>query len=134
LIGFDIGSKYAKICQVERRGDKYFIKSALLGTLPAATDNPKRDNDALITRLKAILKTAVLTEKAAASSVGDSQIVARNFSFPELSPEELQGDTAVLGRGDAMTLQLETAREQQAVDAIVIRHQEMRATHRVRHP
>lgn len=90
MIGLDIGSKFIKICQAEKRGDKYHVISAIMASNPLATSPDKQDIDISL-RIKAALKGVALRTRSAAVSVGGPQISARNFSFPVLTDEELKG-------------------------------------------
>ncbi|MHB9154479.1 MAG: type IV pilus assembly protein PilM [Endomicrobiales bacterium] len=90
MIGLDIGSKFIKICQVEKKGDKHHILLAMMATNPLATRGEKQDAD-VVNRIRSALKGIELPSRAAATSVGGAQISARNFSFPLLTADELKG-------------------------------------------
>lgn len=90
MIGLDIGSKFIKICQAEKRGDKYHVISAIMASNPLDSGSDRQDVDISL-RIKAALKGVALRTRSAAVSVGGPQISARNFSFPLLTGEELKG-------------------------------------------
>lgn len=87
MIGLDIGSKYIKMCEIEKTDDKYNIIFAALCQNPS---NNEKDDVMLIDKLKSIVKDNSLQSNAAACSVGNAQILMRNFLLPALAHDELK--------------------------------------------
>jgi type IV pilus assembly protein PilM len=91
MIGIDIGTKYIKLCEVQKKDKEYRIFSALMASNPLQGQQDPKQNGELIRRIKMMAGEACLTTRRTATSIGGSQILARNFSLQGLTPDELKG-------------------------------------------
>jgi type IV pilus assembly protein PilM len=107
VIGLDIGSKFIKICELEKTGEQYQIISAAISTNPASFTDKADDDSGLINKIKSILRNTYFATRHTASAVGGSHVIARNFTFPSLSRQELSG-AVMLEAGQAIFSDLDS--------------------------
>ncbi len=89
MVGIDIGTKNIKACSVGcSDGRTFVLRSAFITGSPVSS---KGNRVSLTARkIREVLRRARVSDPVAASSLGDSQAVIRNFSFPSLSGAELE--------------------------------------------
>jgi type IV pilus assembly protein PilM len=90
MIGLDLGSKFIKICELERQDNQYRIVTSVIATNPSASGKPS-DEQQTKNRLRSVLGQVSLQGRATALSLGGQQVLSRNFTFPSLNVKELEG-------------------------------------------
>ena len=90
MIGIDIGTKYIKFASLDKKGQDFHLRSAIMCPTPPPDSSSKQDV-VLSARLKSIVRDHFQYTKRAAASVGGCQIVARNFELAALGAEEMEG-------------------------------------------
>jgi type IV pilus assembly protein PilM len=89
LIGIDIGTYSIKICLIEKRTDSYHVIAAFMARNQALREGVKQDD--ISQNIKAMLKKAGLEMKNVVASIGSTDVVSRNLTFPKLTAPELAG-------------------------------------------
>jgi type IV pilus assembly protein PilM len=95
-VGLDIGSSSVKVVQLRRNGRGYTVTAA--GIVPIQPDQDASDQvgghhlDANTARaISQCLQSAEVQTKLAVCSVCGPEVAVRDFKFPSLPPEELEG-------------------------------------------
>jgi type IV pilus assembly protein PilM len=97
VIGIDIGTKYIKLASLDRNGNDYTIRAAVMRLNPLQAPSEKSEPQ-LSLKLKALAKESFPFDKKAASSIGGCQIIARNFEMAPLGREEMEGAVLIEAR------------------------------------
>lgn len=89
MIGLDIGSKFIKMCQVEKRGEKYYDASIIIKEVPVSTEKETTE-EAISKVIRLMYKESDFSTKEVASCSASSQVLIRNLTLPILSYEEIE--------------------------------------------
>jgi Tfp pilus assembly PilM family ATPase len=85
VIGLDIGTKFIKICQVEKQGSACRIAAAAIAANPGIQPDTSKPYAPVTSRIRAVLKDANISGRTVAAAVAGQNVVTRSFSFPALS-------------------------------------------------
>lgn|GEM_PF-58646 len=86
-LGIDIGSRYIKYVQIQRRMNKYYLIS--WGIIKNANHKPS-DWSSSIGTLRGLFSAAPLAHTRVISAVGGSSVIVRHIKFPPLSNKEIE--------------------------------------------
>ena len=101
-VGLDIGSQSIKVAELEKKGDKYNLKSAVVvGYRGIPTINKMASEGEMAqmaTIIKKLFKEAKISQKNVAISLPESLSFTRSIKFPMLTDQEI--DSAVKWEAD----------------------------------
>lgn len=82
MIGLDIGTRFIKMCEAQKKDGEYRIVSAVMEPVPEKGD--------ISQEIKSIFERNKFSTKTTAISVGGDKVLVHMFDFPNLSDEELK--------------------------------------------
>lgn len=92
VMGLDIGSSAVKIVQLRKKDDGYVVTAA--GMTEMADDNEENNDRKAMNTLRAVgncLESTGIQTRLAVCSVCGPEVAVRDFKFPVLPPEEIEG-------------------------------------------
>lgn len=135
LVGVDVGSSSVKVVELSESGS--LLELARMGL--ASIGDHDASQESAVKALRSVLEVEQVASRRVATSVSGPSVAVRNFHFPKLSPEEIEGavwyeggqviafdikgayvDYSLLGgtgRGDGTTNVLFAAAKNEEVDA-----------------
>ncbi|MFW6172834.1 MAG: type IV pilus assembly protein PilM [Elusimicrobiota bacterium] len=90
MLGLDIGSKYIKICQIEKRAGRLYDIYSAVEKVPVSESDSNYE-DALARKIKSMFKKNNFSDTEVASCISDPQILIRKLEMPMMPREELEG-------------------------------------------
>ncbi|MDR2426925.1 MAG: pilus assembly protein PilM [Endomicrobium sp.] len=91
MIALDWGAKFIKACAVSAKGDgKYIVYASMIS---ADGKNGEREENPLLLKNKVdtLLRQLRIKDKETSLSIGGIDLLARDFSLPKMSPENIEG-------------------------------------------
>ncbi|MEW5803982.1 MAG: type IV pilus assembly protein PilM [bacterium] len=86
-LGLDIGSRYVKFVQLQRRMNKYHLIA--WGIVKVAPKSPEGGTASVTPVLRGLLKGVSSSHTRLISSVGGASVIVRHIKFPPLSDKEI---------------------------------------------
>lgn len=84
MIGLDLGSKFIKACTIVPKSEMNYIVYSAMTTVPK---EEKRDNIEFNNKIKNLLRQIRFKDKEVTLSIGDIDLLARDFVMPKVSEE-----------------------------------------------
>jgi type IV pilus assembly protein PilM len=91
VVGLDIGSSAVKIVRLRRDNAGHAVASVGMVEIEAAPDNDHSAEANTTRAIRQCLQSAGIQSKLAVCSVCGPEVAVRDFKFPSLPPEEIQG-------------------------------------------
>ena len=91
MIGLDWGSKFIKACRVLPKSDgKYIVYASMVSA--DGKDGEREENPLLLkNKVNDLLRQLRVQNRETALSVGGIDLLARDFSLPQMAPENVEG-------------------------------------------
>jgi type IV pilus assembly protein PilM len=90
IFGLDIGSSTIKIVQLRRNESGYFVAGAAIAFVEDAHNESHKDSN-FSKAIRQCKQWSQVKNKLAVCSVNGQETAVRNFNFPALNPEEVEG-------------------------------------------
>jgi len=91
VFGLDIGSSEVKLIKMRKNGTGYTVTAAGIAAIAADEDSKNRREINTIRAIRECLESTGIQTQLAVCSVCGPEVAVRNFKFPPLPPEEIEG-------------------------------------------
>ena len=92
VFGLDIGSSAIKMVQLHKSGDNYAVTAAGIADVDCGSEKDDSGKEINVARtIHQCLQSAGIQTKLAVCGVCGPETAVRHFTFPSLSPEEIEG-------------------------------------------
>ncbi len=87
--GLDIGTAAVKLVQLQKTGEDYLVQAVWRTDISPDRD-PERFRNNAVAAIRECVESAKIKTRHAVCGVSGSEVIVRNFSFPELPEEEIE--------------------------------------------
>lgn len=91
VFGLDIGSSAVKVVALRKDKAGYVVTAAAIADVPQSRDNGTRGGSGPIRAIRDCIQLTGIQTKSAVCGVCGSEVAVRDFTFPSLSPGEIEG-------------------------------------------
>lgn len=91
VLGLDIGSSAVKLVALRKSGGRYAVTAAGIANIAPAEDDTNLQRINTVRAIRECLKITGIKTKLAVCGVGGPEVAVRDFKFPSLPEEEIEG-------------------------------------------
>jgi type IV pilus assembly protein PilM len=95
VMGLDIGSSAVKLARLQKEAGGYAVTGACIANIAPSGDDINQQRVNTVRAIRECLAVTGVRSRLAVCGVGGPEVVVRDFKFPTLPPEEIEGAVAL---------------------------------------